>query len=125
MLSTFSKGLRKSKSGGSLRLRFLQDGLHTFCDCLPELMMRSGFHTLSEAKPLGLHRLVKRIEPHHFSDFLRVEDRYLVFFVKLQEGDSISGLEISVFCFKEPSTAQFVRRWWFFSGKKASEFDQS
>ena len=47
------------------------------------------------------------------------------FFIKLQESDSISGLEISVFCFKEPSTAQFVRRWWFFSGKKASEFDQS
>lgn len=30
-----------------------QDGLHVFCNCLPELMMRSGFHTLSEEKCPG------------------------------------------------------------------------
>lgn len=30
-----------------------QDGLHVLCNCLPELMMRSGFHTLSEEKSLG------------------------------------------------------------------------
>ena len=55
-----------------------EDGLHTFCDCLPELMMRSGFHTLSEAKCRDLVEKITTFDYMDFEDFSDFSERAIL-----------------------------------------------
>lgn len=66
-----------------LRLRVVfrsmsEDGLHVLCSSLPELMMRSGFHTLSEEKCRGLVQQITTFDYMDFEDFSDFSERAIL-----------------------------------------------
>lgn len=66
-----------------LRLRVVfrsmsEDGLHVLCNCLPELMMRSGFHTLSEEKCREVVQQITTFDYMDFEDFSDFSERAIL-----------------------------------------------
>eukprot|EP00435_Cladocopium_sp_Y103_P056432 s138_g19.t1 len=59
-------------------LRLRVDGLHVLCSSLPELMMRSGFHTLSEEKCRGLVQQITTFDYMDFEDFSDFSERAIL-----------------------------------------------
>ncbi|CAK9051729.1 unnamed protein product, partial [Durusdinium trenchii] len=55
-----------------------EDGLHVLCDDLPELMMRCGFHTLSEEKCKKLVQEVTVFDYMDFQDFTDFSEKAIL-----------------------------------------------